>query len=134
MTVIEFLRARLAEDEQAAKHAVEGPASLATEWHVDRYRQGSEHHLTVADADGVVIAPELGRQADHIARHDPARAAEFVRFVRMMIAIRNGLVADDHECEQCDGYRIEIAMYDAIFRDMAKIWRTHPDYQEKWPA
>jgi hypothetical protein len=87
------LRAALDEDERIAQVALKGPARLEPNWHVVTYEVthegasvlGSRPASTVSDSSGVFIAPELGRQSEHIARHDPAREVAEVALKRLIL-------------------------------------------------
>ena len=84
VTITEFLEARIAEDEQAARNASPGPWSYSS---IDSIGGGTIYDATVAIAgvqwDNEPVDSRIRRarpdwQADatgsHIARHDPARA------------------------------------------------------------
>jgi len=104
--LVEFLRARLDEDEQAARAALPGP------WRTDHnFDQG----LRIMDGSGLVITwtPSFYERgpadAEHIARHDPARVLAEVEAKRWLIERhyrrrapnwdRPGHVG--YECAQC---------------------------------
>jgi hypothetical protein len=81
MTLVEFIEARLAEDELMATAAIED----SPDWHaLYAYRD-------VKDADGhyVVLADghcPTAEQAAHIARHSPARVLRQCEAARVIIA------------------------------------------------
>jgi hypothetical protein len=81
MTLVEFIEARLAEDELMATAAIED----SPDWHaLYAYRD-------VKDADGHYVVLADGRcptaeQAAHIARHSPARVLRQCEAARVMIA------------------------------------------------
>lgn len=81
MTLVEFLEARLAEDELTADAAIDG----AADWHVFyAYRDvkdGDGHYVVLADSQN----PTVG-QAAHIARHSPARILRQCEAARAVIA------------------------------------------------
>lgn len=81
MTLLEFLEARLAEDELMATAAID----VVADWHVlYSYRDvkdGEGHYVVLADSR----YPTVG-QAAHIARHSPARILRQCEAVRAIIA------------------------------------------------
>lgn len=81
MTLVEFLEARIAEDELMATAAIEG----AADWHVlYAYRDIKDGDGGyVVQADG--LYPTVG-QAAHIARHSPARILRQCEAARRVIA------------------------------------------------
>jgi len=119
MTIVEFLEARLAEDEMTATAAIEN----AADWHaLYTYRDikdGDGHYVVLADSK----YPTVG-QAAHIARHDPARVLR-----------------------QCEGARAVIAEFlrlDALgdlpgrsatenaLKQLASVHGEHPDFDPTW--
>ncbi|MFE2164873.1 DUF6221 family protein [Streptomyces sp. NPDC059447] len=78
--LVQFLRARLDEDEQTARAASPGP-----------WKPGEEHDEVVA-VDDITVAEgfalsgqQLRATVDHIARHDPARVLADVAAKRMLL-------------------------------------------------
>lgn len=126
--LIEFLRARLNEDEQAA-------LGISDTWHVEDYEVTAQADGAV-QASWVVAGPrgEVGvamvngvRRAHHIARHDPARVLREVEAKRRIIA--------EHEPGQdpCDAHD---AMFETVpcdtLMELAAVYADHPDYREDW--
>ena len=68
MTVVEFLEARVAEDELTAQAAVDGSPLWRAFYDYRDVKDADGHY--VVQADGLL---PLVEQAAHIARHDPAR-------------------------------------------------------------
>lgn len=119
MTLVEFLEARLAEDELMAAAATDG----AAEWHVlYSYRD-------VRDDEGryVVLAdsryPTVG-QAAHIARHNPARILRQCEAARAVIAefLRLDALGD------LPGRDIA----GAALKAFASVYGDHPDLDPTW--
>jgi hypothetical protein len=119
MTIVEFLEARLAEDELTADAAVEGDA----DWYVlYTYRD-------IRDADGqyVVLAdsrfPTVG-QAAHIARHSPARVLRQCEAARAIIAdfLRLDALGD------LPGR----SATEASLRQLASAYSDHIDFDPAW--
>lgn len=131
--LIAFIRARLDEDEQAARAAID-QARTNAEWHVSDIgdtvlmwppepevaanlrAHGMHHEAQEADGwQGEQILTE--RLVPHIARHDPARVLAEVRAKRSILA------------EYTDG-DCDIALPHVLA--IAAIYADHPDYREEW--
>jgi Family of unknown function (DUF6221) len=119
LTVVEFLEARLAEDELTAQAAIDG----ASDWHVlYAYRDikdGDGHYVVLADSQ----YPTVG-QAAHIARHSPARILRQCEAARALIAefLRLDVLGD------VPGRSVtEISL-----RQLASVHSDHPDFDQTW--
>jgi hypothetical protein len=119
MTLVEFLEARLAEDELIANAAIDD----AADWHVlYSYRD-------VRDGDGryVVLAdsryPTAG-QAAHIARHCPARILRQCEAARALIAefLRLEVLGD----------LTGLGATESALRQLASVHDDHPDFDQTW--
>lgn len=114
--ITEFIEARLAEWERLANEAG-GLPWLACPSGV----------LHVAEGGNRQIIPAAGVHqwnADHIARHDPARVLAQVAALREIIGVwLHG--------ELVEGGGWSIAM-DLVLRHIAAIWADHEDYDEEW--
>ena len=118
MELVDFLRARLDEDERQARAAM---TFQAAEWRVET----SGIITTSADTDVYTDDREL---AEHIARHDPARVLAEVEAKRDAIVLHGGdlrmqLMFCSH-CEQdtpCPTLRL-----------LARPFRDHPDFDPAW--
>jgi uncharacterized protein (DUF1684 family) len=118
MTVVEFLEARVAEDELTAQAAVDSSPS----WRV------FYDYRDVKDADGYYVVQADGsypsaEQAAHIARHDPARVLRECTAIRAVIAevLRRAATDDDS-----DPY------LEDLVRELAAVYADHPDYDASW--
>ncbi len=124
MTIEEFIRARLDEEQQIAEEAVVGPARLEPTWESIRWDDNGTYLTTVTDTSGVLLAPELGRASNHIAGHDPDSVLRDVAGKRKILAEceamanRDAWWLADHTCE--------------ILAALAERWNTHPDYRRGW--
>ncbi len=88
------LKTGLAEDERAALAAMDLPSGIARSWQTVEYDDSRHGRLrTVEDSWGVVLAPELGRLSDHIARHDPDRALNQAKVFGEIVTAYHDLVA-----------------------------------------
>ena len=119
MTLVEFLEARLTEDELMASAAIDGDA----EWHVlYAYRDIKDvdgHYVVLADGE----YPTFG-QAAHIARHNPARVLRQCEAARFVIAefLRLEAIGDP------SGSRVaEVAL-----KQLASVHSDHVDFDQAW--
>jgi hypothetical protein len=119
MTIVEFLEARLAEDELTANAAIEG----AADWHaLYAYRDVKDddgHYVVLADSRH----PTVG-QAAHIARHSPARILRQCEAARAVIAefLRHD-VLDDVPGRSA----VEVAL-----RHLVSVHCDHTDFDPSW--
>lgn len=153
MTLTDFLLARVAEDEGAAKAASPGP------WRVDPAEPESVlavDELQAADAFAL-SGPQTRATASHIARHDPARVLAECEAKRQIVAfmlddhgatidgewgcchsgddLRNGGRAPEYEGDEfeplpsdCPGAK---AALDGL-KLLALPYADHPDYDVEW--
>ena len=119
MTIVEFLEARLTEDELTAQAAIEG----SPEW------QAHYDYRDVKDADGhyVVLADSrypTAEQAAHIARHSPAR-------VLGECDIKRALIAEFLRRDALGDMAGRTAIEDTL-RTISSAYAQHPDYDPAW--
>lgn len=151
MTIVEFLRARLDEDEATARVATPGP------WLYSR----SEREMTIEGADGHTVAElmvcpdhEGRRLADglHITGHDPARVLREVEAKRAIVdeyvELRDRCAAawvdysDWLEGKPVPERGPSVSSHDPAIRDalsdllrlLALPYADHPDYDTAWFA
>ncbi len=112
VTIVEFLLARIEEDEALARSASPGP------WHVDA------ESTEVLAVDGIVVADGFalsGKQTRattaHIARHDPAHVLTECEAKRQVISI----VASWRQYRQRQ-----------VLQPLASVYADHPDYRDEW--
>ncbi len=130
-----FITARLDEDEQTARAATPGPwrhnpdkhwRKPGTAWFEEAVFAGP------AGADATCVAGtgesddrQSMADADHIARHGPARVLREVETLRAILA--DHYEQDDGYCVRCGpSYEQKCSTVLAI----ADIWRDHPDHPE----
>lgn len=116
-SLVEFLRARLDEDEQAAR-AASGPKARYPYWALSEWQgreephsligQGTPEHPTVLGH--FTYDPIFTTHAEHIVRHDPARVLAEVEAKRRIV--------------------FEVAM--PVLALLALPYADHPDYREEW--
>ncbi|MFE1358844.1 DUF6221 family protein [Streptomyces harbinensis] len=125
--MIEFLRARLGEEQDAAEAASPGP------WHLNA------EHDEVHAVDGEVAAEafalsnnQLRRTAEHIARWDPERVLREVEAKRRLIEhcedARRRASEDEYDSEAA---ATRSALEDALLA-IASAHSGHPDFREEW--
>ena len=144
MTLTEFLLARLAEDEAAAKAAsaiskwdaeardhVKVPAAPAIWVTADGYGSGAVERTNGDPHDvGIVVYDEgcpNDAEATHIARHDPARVLADVESKRRIVEMFSGNLHERWD----DGFEAE-KIGREVLRALAAVYADHPDYQEAW--
>lgn len=132
MTLVEFLNARLDEDEKKAQRAAElcGCHPPASAWTVGD--ESTDGRILVVDDPHPDIRRKLGRRwsttydglfaAEHIARHDPARVLARVKAQREMLeTLEHGLGAWDAAW-----------LAARLLEEWATEHADHPDYREEW--
>ena len=119
MTLVEFLQARLAEDELTALAAVDGSPRWRTNFDYRDVKDEHGHYVVEADSRH----PSL-EQAAHIARHDPSRALAEVEAKRLLIAeyLRLDAAGDLHTR----------GIIGDILRALCSVYAEHPDYKPSW--
>jgi hypothetical protein len=127
--LIEFLRARLDEDEVAAKDL--GNACRPWTWSMppDGYPQ-------TVSSDGVpyIICQTFDGPQDpavtapFIVHNDPARVLRGVEAKRQLLDLTVQSLPGNCDCEAY-GHHTDA---DTALRLLATEWNTHPDYQEAW--
>lgn len=150
MDIIEFLNARLNEDEQAARAAID-PNRPGTHWHwvtnandtpvaVGDLAEAQQHQqvslrtlegspssvgpLPAVVLHGEEVHPGAG---DHIARHDPDR-------VFREIEAKRGILADHHPVDPCDAHDpgTGLTVPCATLRWLVSVYSDHPDCAPEW--
>ena len=119
MTVVEFLEARLTEDELTASAAIEGSAQWQALYGYRDIKDDDGHYIVLADSR----YPTIG-QAAHIARHNPARA------LRQCAAAR-GLIAEFLRHDALGDLPRRDATEQAL-KQLAAIHCDHPDFDPSW--
>ena len=125
MTLTEFIKARLDEDEATARAAE--PNMVGQEWRsVSYYGDGGQVERAAYPHDVVVYdeGSPSAEQAGHIARHDPSRVLNQVNSLRGILDL----------CEHAllGGRQDETAAL--TLRWLGDIWCTHDDHRSEWSA
>ena len=111
VTLTEFLLARIAEDEAAARE-VPGDGEFCT-W--NRSWDGSPTRDLVVDGERITPLPMT--MDEHICRWDPARVLAECEAKRWLVFLSEHGCGDDYE-------RVQQAL--------ALPYAAHPDYDEEW--
>lgn len=137
MTITEFLLARIEEDEKVARAAIrsgDGTWTAGEQFDVD----GEVYDRCAIFGDDLHIYDEGGHdeeQAEHIARHDPARVLAESAAKRAIVELHRPIEqlwwpeqVPVEVCEMCDEERWECETICAL----ASVYASHPDYREEW--
>jgi Family of unknown function (DUF6221) len=119
--LVAFLSARLDEDEGKARLAAREGGTWKQE---DPERWPGR----IVSLGGVVVYDELAPddyQAEHIARHDPARVLREVEAKRAILELYEAAVEHDDTS-------LGVATLRTVVKTLAKVWREHPDYDPAW--
>jgi hypothetical protein len=119
MTIVEFLEARLAEDELIAHAAVDVSPDWQAHYDFRDVKDTDGHFVVQADS----LSPTL-EQAAHIARHDPARVLRECEAKRAIIAefLRRDAVGDLPGRSAAED----------ILKAIASAYSGHEDYDPAW--
>ncbi len=151
MTLVEFLTARLDEDEAAAL-AASGPKAKFRIWYVDPWYGGEfKGALLITRALGPITShPIPAEAAEHAARHDPDHALRVVtahrRTIDRYVDLRDRCevawsdYSDWLEGKPGAGNAPGVSSHDPairdelerVLRDLASAYAGHGDYQEAW--
>jgi hypothetical protein len=129
MELVEWLRARLDEDEQVAREASPG------EWRPDAAPDGRWYIDPGHDTDDVGQAARRA-DAEHIARHDPARVLREVEAKRRILDLhadtRPYVYRDDgtRACGECGDGTVEMPCL--TVRLLALPFADAPGYRDEW--
>lgn len=137
----EFLLARIAEDEVAAREAI---TATGAEWVVHRDGMHSPGYVDIAakgsgewvtlDRDG--IGSTLAPAAEHTARWDPARALAEVEAKRRLVELHRPEVFEDAPAEAfCTHDQRTSGLWPCpTMRLLALPYADHPGYDPAWEA
>jgi hypothetical protein len=126
--LVAFLRARLDEDEAAARAVEDNSAPWDGQWEADgnhALRTYNGWVLATAGTPGGEFPPGV---LAHIARHDPARVLREVEAKRAIVdayAGTDGGSPRDRDRGRWDALNAAVSA-------LATVYRDHPDYDEAW--
>jgi hypothetical protein len=138
--LVEFLRAALDEDERVARAATRGPWRVSVEGSEGSYISPDYGDIrTKSRFIGIAngrVQPEDGRNAVHIARHDPARVLAEVAAKRAIVDRYEVLLAyaarpyDDHpDPSRRAGYLHALVV---VMEGLAQPYAGRPGWREEW--
>jgi hypothetical protein len=128
--LVQFLRARLDEEEAATRAAARAERA-------DTWTTVPDSHGGVLDGTGTrslivgygdVMAPET---ATHIARHDPARVLAEVDAKRQIVDRMAGMLAAAEGDSEVDHYG-GLDAAEGTLELLALPYADHPDYRDEW--
>lgn len=129
MTLTDFLLARVAEDDAAARKA--GSAAWAN-MHHNIYLAGdpSNEVVAVGPWDG-----DLGDAAEHMARQDPARILAECKAKRAVVAQYDSALQQTYGRNAPDVQAELEAIAEAVEQcvmSLARVYVDHPDHRPEW--
>ena len=123
--LVEFLRARLDEDEAAARRCAEvypEPWEVSDRGYMANVRSGAPEFRLVTSLGELGTPGWVSDHLVHIARHDPARVLREVEAKRELV---------DYEPEDWDSPDVH-AWHHMALCAFAAAYADHPDYQQEW--
>lgn len=139
--LVDFLTARLADDERMALAAAPDSWKVDGSWKADTWTNDKGREFLII-ADHFNMPPAIVIQhrasADHIANYDPARALREVRAKQRIIAEHPILTAWS-VCTRCSDFSEhggeplrKVPGPCNTLRLLALPYAQHPDYQQEW--
>jgi hypothetical protein len=119
LTLLEFLQARLTEDELTALAAVDGSPSWRSSLTFRDVKDEDGRYVVEADRQHPSV-----EQAAHIARHCPARVLAEVEAKRLVIA--------DYLRTDATGDLLGRDIVESLLRQMSSVYADHPDFNPAW--
>ncbi|MEU8346203.1 DUF6221 family protein [Spirillospora sp. NPDC048832] len=132
MDLVEFLRARLARDEQIARDCASAPWKAAPSGTVGIDTDEPAPTAESATKAEFVAKAENDAYAEHIARHDPARTLAEVAARRRIVddyEKNTWILGQGHRTPELEAAQ---AVRESVLRLLALPYATHPAYQEEW--
>lgn len=125
VSIVEFVEARLADDEATARAVQDNSAPFNGQWYNDEGHalRTANDWVLAYEHHGKTFAPGL---LDHIARHDPARGLREIQAKRAVLDVYT-LAHESHDVLG-DGF---VALDKAV-RALAAIWSDHDEYRAEW--
>ena len=139
-TLTDFLLARIAEDEAAAREAQEWTYQQEAEWWAEGewWLEGVCMSTIGSGHTGshIVGYSYSDQTAEHIARHDPARVLAECEAKRRIAEehVNEGALDGLSYCGTCEDRRKhDAANWPCVtIRALAAVYADHPDYREEW--
>ena len=135
MTITDFLLARIAEDEAAARGCLEyGEGRWRWIDPLGKVKQAlvDERDVTVLPSAWGDVYPSVS-VADHIARHDPARTLRECEAKRRIVERHEIIEYRSLEWYSLTDMKIgEYIEREETLRILASVYSDHPDYSDEW--
>ncbi|GAA1455510.1 DUF6221 family protein [Nocardiopsis tropica] len=132
MTIVEFINARLDEEERVAKDAASSLVSLADqEGAAETWEADTDSVVTMTGVSGMtrLFVDAESDVTTHIARHDPARVLREIAAKRAIVQEYTDAVdLWERESEAPDS----VGALEAVIRLLAAVHADHPDYRQEW--
>lgn len=138
--LVEFLKARLAEDFEVARNAMHEDAAVSpgewiTEHHGSEFHEQPDSCLIAEDRKGVywTVASEVFiRNAEHMARHDPARVLREIAAKRRIIEDYRIARSALDQTDSRGSLRAGSNAFFVACLALASVYSDHPDFSERW--
>lgn len=149
VTLADFLLARIAEDERAARECAKvypSPWEVSDRGHSAKVVADAPnfHHVVDLDQGQIPVGTVewLGDAIEHVARHDPARMLAECEAKRRIIAEHsderdhgNGRITHTGVCDTCGedvGRDVDDQYPCRTLQLLALPYADHPDYRDEW--
>jgi hypothetical protein len=129
LSLVEFLTARLDEDEAVAR------AAGGEHWYWSRVRKDDEEPI-ILDSPSCLVSYEIVNEgyADHAARWSPALVLAEVEAKRRIVdeCANAAAWAASPDCDAPLSYSTMAGVLLGALRHLASVYSDHPDYREEW--
>jgi len=126
MNIVEFIEARIGEDEQIARTA----SSLdGDSWSPEGSFGDDDFDRVTGTGQGSVCYDTTYTAAPHIARHDPARVLRQCKTIRVMLMRYSKVSNIELPTPLDEEYELGLRQ---DMESIASIWSDHPDYDTTW--
>ena len=126
-TLVEFLLARIAEDEAVARSVIAARTRPRSGPPKAWWMTGPG--LSVQDGGASAVARSSAPVSEHIARHDPARVLAECEAKRKIVELARIWIDSDRTDTYAVASRQELA---GVLHQMVVPYRDHPDCDPKW--
>lgn len=126
--LVQFLRARLDNDERIAREADEGPWQLKTLGRHDQAAVSTEGPGALVQLDGV----RATANGAHIAHHDPARVLREIQAHRTTVDEYDIALGVPAATDQAAYWKGHVETLREVCLRLATVHADHPDYQAAW--
>ena len=135
--LVAWLRHQIDEDERVARAtlSVGTRANMRREKPAPRWiRDGSRIRDDAPGPTILRVGHTWAREADHIARHDPARVLAEVAAKRKVLDLRDSWAreAETAPPQASHLFRAQVSAADAVIRALAQPFAGRPGWREEW--